>query len=266
MRLVILLTVLVLTGCATSQPQLPYPAFIQADELPDVFLAALPGVRAKQFAGNPQTRQSSNRVVFPEQWTGSSGAAPGKSLELYVLYGELRVGDLSLKPGGYAWFPPGYVGANLSTTFGAEVLYFLNDANPATTNKTPILYSSEVIDWQPLSTAASDRGLMVKEIRRDPGSGARTWLLQVTPEARLGWQSRARIVEGYLISGRYRGGECYNGKAVSGVYTEGGYFHRPANTVHGGPDERALETSVWLLRLKGDAEVNKIADCSPPGM
>ena len=264
MRTVLIAALLIVTGCATTRPQLPYPVFVQADELPDIFLASLPGVRAKQFAGNPQTRRSSNRVVFPAQWSGTSGASPGKSLELYVLYGELRVGDLRLQPGGYAWFPPGYSGANLNTTYGAEVLYFLDDANPANTVRTPIMYSSEVVDWQPLSDSPQDHGLAIKEIRRDSGSGARTWLLRISPDARFQWQSRPRILEGYLVSGRYRGSECYNGEAVSAEYTEGGYFHRPAGTVHAGPDERALETSVWLMRVKGDAEPVVAADCTRP--
>jgi len=264
MRTLLVCLSLALAGCAATKPQLPYPVFVQADELPDVFLAALPGVRAKQFAGNPQTRRSSNRIVLPANWTGSSGASPGKSLELYVLYGEMRIGDLTLQPGGYAWFPPGFTGANLSTSYGAEVLYFLDDANPQNEYKSPIIYSSEVVAWQPLSAAPEDRGLMVKEMRRDPGSGSRTWLLQAKPEARIAWQRRERVLEGYLISGRYEGSECYAGKPVKGLYTEGGYFHRPANTVHGGPDERALETSVWLMRVKGDSEPVLVGECAVP--
>ena len=154
MRTLLVCLTLALAGCATTRPSLPYPVFVQADELPDIFLAALPGVRAKQFAGNPQTRRSSNRIVMPANWSGSSGASPGKSLELYVLYGEMNIGDLTLSPGGYAWFPPGFTGANLSTTFGAEVLYFLDDANPLAEFGSPIIYSSEIVNWQPLSTGA----------------------------------------------------------------------------------------------------------------
>ena len=51
---------LVLSACAATAPQPPYPAFIQVDDLPNVFIAGLPGVRAQQLAGNPQTRRSSN--------------------------------------------------------------------------------------------------------------------------------------------------------------------------------------------------------------
>lgn len=255
-------TMVLASGCAMSGAQLPYPAFVQADELPDVFLAVLPGARAKQFAGNPQSRRSSNRVALPPDWSGTSGAAPGKSVELYILRGSLQVGDLQLTPGGYAYFPPGFHGTNLATTTGAEFLYFLDDANPANVIRTPVIYSSEIIDWRPLVSATS--GLSVKEMRRDPGSGARTFLLRVTSNANFDWQKRPGLLEGYLLSGRYRGSECFAGKPVNGVYTRGGYFLRPAEVVAGGPAEKALETSVWLLRTLRHAEPITVKDCSLP--
>ena len=40
------LLVLTLAGCAGGPPKTPFPAFIQVDELPEVFLASLPGVRS----------------------------------------------------------------------------------------------------------------------------------------------------------------------------------------------------------------------------
>ena len=44
-------------GCAgNSPPKLPYPAFVQAEDLPDMFVAVLPGVRAKPLAGDMRTR------------------------------------------------------------------------------------------------------------------------------------------------------------------------------------------------------------------
>lgn len=260
-KLLLNAVLLALAGCAAPASKLPYPAFIQADELPDVFLAGLPGVRAKQFAGNPRTRRSSNRVVLPAGWSGTSGASPDKSLELYVLFGEVRIGDLTLRPGGYAWFPPGFAGANLSTRYGSEILWFLDDADPASVIGTPIIYSSKIVEWQPLSAREADRGLRIKEMRRDPGSGARTWLLEVSPDASIDWRRRPLPLEGYLVSGHYRGVECAAGRAVTGEYVEGGYFHRPAGVVHGGLQERALQTAVWLLRVAGPAEPVTVDGC-----
>lgn len=225
----------------------------------------MPGVRAKQFAGNPQTRRSSNRIALPADWSGTTGGSPDKSLELYVLRGELRIGDLTLRAGGYAFFPAGYRGANLNTGQGAEILYFLDDANVASVIGTPLVASSDSLHWRPLSSRDADRGLALKELRHDPGSGARTWLLRVTPEAGTAWQSRTRSLEAYLVSGRYVGVECVAGRPVPGEYRDGGYFLRPAGAVHGGPAEKALETSVWYLRQHGESSITQVDACRPPG-
>ena len=125
-----ILLVLTAGGCASGPPELPYPAFMQVDELNDVFVASLPGVRAKQLAGDPMTRRSSKRIDLPADWSGTSGGAPGRSLEIFVLQGGLTIADLELGPGGYAFLPSGSLGFNLSSPSGARILYFLNDVDP----------------------------------------------------------------------------------------------------------------------------------------
>ncbi len=104
--------VVFVAACASGPPKLPYPAFIQSDELDDIFLASLPGVRAKQFSGDPQTRRTSNRIDLPPGWEGTTGGAPGKLLEILVLSGDLEVADISLGLGGYLQIPPGSFGFN----------------------------------------------------------------------------------------------------------------------------------------------------------
>ena len=72
-------------GCASGPPELPYPAFIQTNELPSVFIAGLPGVEAKRLAGDPRTQRSSYQIVLPLDWSFSTSAFPGKSVEIFVL-------------------------------------------------------------------------------------------------------------------------------------------------------------------------------------
>mgnify|MGYP000411600299 CR=1 FL=1 len=72
------LVLALLTSCASGPPEVPYPAFINANELEDVFVASLPGVRAKQLAGDSMTRRTSNRIDLPSGWRGTSGGAPGR--------------------------------------------------------------------------------------------------------------------------------------------------------------------------------------------
>ena len=238
------LLVLFLVACGSAPPKVPYPAFVQADELPDVFLAGLPGIRAKQFAGDPQTRQTSTRIDLPQGWKGTTGASPGKSLEIFVLAGDLAVGDIKLGTGGYAHVPPGSFGFNLQTSDGARILYFLDDVDPLALIRAPIILDTRLVEWQPTEVD----GMTIKELRSEPGNGARTWMMKVDPGAAIPWQSSSVVREGYLAGGQFQDSECVGGEAQTGIYTPGGYFYRPAGTFHGGPEAMAITESIWFLR------------------
>ena len=231
-------------GCASGPPQLPYPAFIQADELADVFMASLPGVRAKQFSGDPKTRRSSKRIDLPPGWEGTTGGTPGKLLEIFVLAGDLEVADVSLGPAGYAHVPPGTFGFNLQTTDGARILYFLDDVDPLAMIRSPTILDSRIVAWEKTGTV----GIEKKELRNDPGNGARTWLVKIEPGAVIPWQSTSVIREGYLASGQYQHSECFAGEAHTAIYTAGGYFYRAGDAINGGPESMAITESVWVLR------------------
>ena len=249
--------VVLVAGCTSGPPKLPYPAFIQSDEMQDTFMATLPGVRAKQFAGDPQTRRTSNRVDLPPGWQGTTGGAPGKSLEIFVLVGDLDIADISLGPGGYAHVPPGTFGFNLKTDDGARVLYFLDDVDPLAMIRAPIILDSRIVDWQPTDID----GIGIKELRSDPGNGARTWMMRVTPGAAMPWQSSSVIREGYLASGEYQGSECVGGEVHTWTYTTGGYFYRPADTFSGGPEAMAITESVWVLRERTASTIETAEAC-----
>ena len=252
-----------LAGCAASVPQTPYPAFIQVEELPDIFIAGLPGVRAKQLAGNPKTRRSSNRILLPADWQFTTGASPGKSVEIFVLTGEIGLGDLALGPGGYAYIPSGSTGLQMKTSRGASLLYFLDDTDPSAVIQTPLILNSDLVGWMPLSESPNDIGLSVKELRADPGNGARTWLMKIDPFASQSWQQSLTSREGYLVAGSYRGSECVHGEAVSGDYGPGGYFHRPPGVVYGGPDTASTDGAIWFLRAPAKESLQTLSGCMP---
>ena len=178
-----------------------------SDELPDLFLATLPGVRAKEYAGDMRTRSASNRIDLPEAWSGSSGGAPGKALEIFVLSGELRLADITLPAGGYAYIPPGSLGFGMQSDLGARILYFLNEPDERAQIRSAIILDSNLVNWQPTDTI----GIFSKELRVDPGSGERTQLLRYEPGADIPWQSSSAMLEGYLVSGEFRDSECVAG-------------------------------------------------------
>jgi hypothetical protein len=257
----LLLAALLISACASGPPKVPYPAFIQVKDLDNVFLAGLPGVRARQFAGDARSARSSSLLQLPADWEFSTAAAPDKSVEVFVLAGQVELGGITLRPGGYAFLPPGSMGSSMRTRNGAELLYFLNDVNERATIRVPLITGIDSGTWQPLSDDPADFGLSIMEFRSDPGSGARTWLMRIDPVATQRWQSSSVDIEGFLVSGRYRHSECVDGKPVSAEYTSGGYFLRPAGAVNAGPDAKSLQTSIWLLRSPGPGARQIVSTC-----
>ncbi len=253
-----ILVVLAVSSCASGPPELPYPAFVQVDELSDVFMASLPGIRAKALAGDPATRRSSRRIDLPPDWSGTSGGSPGRSLEIFVLKGRLELADIELGPGGYAFLPAGSLGFNLKSAAGAQILYFLNDVDPESIIRSPIIINSGLLGWD----AADIAGVATKELRKDPGNGARTWLLRVSPGASLPWQVSSVLREGYLVTGSYRHSECVLGEVHTWPYGPGGYFYRPPDTINGGPSAAALTESIWLLREMASGTEESVPECT----
>ncbi len=253
---------LTVSGCAAnSAPKLPYPAFVQAADLPDMFVAALPGVRAKPLAGDMRTRTSSNLIELPADWKGSTGGAPGKSVEIYVLAGELKLSEFALGAGGYAYIPPGSLGFNIATDDGAQVLYFLDDIDASSVIRSPMIMDSALLKWVETSP-----GRFTKELRSDPGSGARSWLLRIEPGAELAWTSSSVVREGFMTTGQFQDSECFNGEAKTWQYSPGGYFLRPPNTLNGGPDAIATTETIWFLREQqaGEESTSPVCFYTPP--
>ena len=259
-RILIGLTIAsLLAACASGREPPPYPAFVISDELPDLFLASLPGVRAKEYASDMRTRSASNRVDLPEAWSGTTGGAPGKALEIYVLSGELKLADIVLTAGGYAYIPPGSLGFKLESESGARILYFLNDPDPDAMIRSAIILDSGLLDWR----ATGSIGIFEKELRMDPGTGERSWLLRYEPDAEIPWQSASAMLEGYLVSGQFQDSECVAGAAYTEIYLPGGYFRRPGEAVHGGPEATAIQESVWFLRQQRQSTTNLAVSCEP---
>jgi len=258
----LLLSLLVIAACASTPRGMPYPVFIQVDTLPDVFMVGLPGIRAKQLAGNPDTHRSSNRLLLPPRWKFGTGAAPDKSVEIYVLAGKIQLGDFNLGPGGYAYIPPGSTGLRMQTEGGASLLYFLDDENPASVIQTPMILSRDILNWQPISDDPNDVGVSRKELRFDPGSGARTELLRVEAGATRPWMRSTVAEEGYLLEGSYRHSECVDGKITTARYTSGGYYHRPAGAINGILPGDSSGAAVWLVRTLGHATTTVVDACT----
>ncbi len=252
------LTVATLSGCAARAPAVPYPAFVQLDERPGSFVAAFPGLRPQMLSSDARTGQAGYRLQVPAGWNWGTGAAPGMTVEIFILRGELRLADISLQAGGYAYLPSGSLGFTMHSENGAELLYFLDVPNRAAVIRTPLIISSDYLEWRPL---AGHSGMSVGELRMDPGSGARTWLMRIDPHTDVAWQKASYNVEGYLISGDFKESECVAGKPVGGDYLPGGYFLRPAEMVHGSAGPATIGGATWLMRRLTGGDISEGLSC-----
>ena len=259
-RRALLPAVLLLASCAVQPPAPPYPAFIAVDELPDAYVAGLPGVRARQLSVDPRTQRASYRIDVPPDWSFSTGASPEMSVEIYVLAGDIRIGEFLLDAGGYAYLPAGTSGVRMASERGALMLYFLDDHDPAAVIRTPIISDSDLLPWN-----AEDVGVFYKDLRSDPGSGARSWLMRVGPEAIVPFRQSNQAVEGYLLEGAITWTECVSGEPGAGDYLAGGYFHRPPGAVHGGPGSATASGAVWYLRVTGEEQAETVDGCPAAG-
>jgi hypothetical protein len=134
-------------------------------------------------------------------------------------------------------------------------MYYLEDADRLAMIQSPIILDTRLVEWQATETP----GVTIKELRNDPGNGARTWLQRISPGANIPWQSSSADREGYLVTGEYQHSECLFGEVLTGPYRAGGYFNRPANTLNGGPESIATTESVWVLRER-TVGVERFAD------
>lgn len=254
-------TLSLIGACAGKAPQVPYPVYMHASEISDTFMAGFPGTRAKVFSEDVRSRRASMMLQLPSDWSFGTGATPGKTLEIYVLTGDLKLGEFELGPGGYAFLPSGSMGVGMSSVNGALLLYFIDDVQPEAVIQTPIISDSGLLTWRSASDAIDDFGISTKELRSDPGSGARTWLLKIEPGAVQDWQQASAPQEGILLSGQYRHSECGADGIVRGEYLEGGYFLRPSNSVNGGPESAAMLTSIWLMRVPSHVSLTRNMTC-----
>ncbi len=100
-------------------------------------------------------------------------------MEIFVLAGKLELADIVLHRGGYAYLPSGSLGFNLSAKEGARILYFVNDTDPESVIRSPIIIDSGLLEWE----STEKVGVSSKELRADPGNGSKTWLVSVSTGA-----------------------------------------------------------------------------------
>lgn len=269
-----------MAGCATSHGgataasgavvRYDFVAFVQEDKLPWVQLEHIPELEARVLAGDPTLGRYSSLARVPAGFRLDDGPTLPVSTELYVLEGQLNFGAEELGPRDFAFVPPGAPIPALASSGGARVLVFHLPSHPdeeaLAAQQAQGTYVTRDGDtrWS-RGTVSPATGanvpLEVKQLKKDPHTGARTWLVRIAPGTTVPWTRDSIAEEGFLLDGDYRLSECLRDGVLAGSYTPGGYFHRPGGVVHGGPASGTRTGATWLLRTPGPLESESFTAC-----
>ena len=219
-------------------------------------MASLPGIRGKQLAGDPQTRRTSNRIDLPPDWKGTSGGMPGRSMEIFVVEGLVTIADIELPPGGYAFLPAGSLGFNMDSEEGARILYFINDSDPESIIRSPIIIDTALLDWAPHLRRALRPKNCAATLAMAPRHGC-CGLRQVVAAMAVVVSTPRRLPSSrYLSAQRMR--------AWRGAYlaVHAGRILLPARgRVNGGPLSGGETDAVWFLRETERGKETTVSGC-----
>jgi len=204
--------------------------------------------------------------------------------EIFLLEGDLTIGDQQMTKYSYAFIPAGVVRGPSSTRQGAVFLQWFN--------KTPDFVESDrdklgargyaaVKDWnffeRPWSTDTFPvyrkgppiTGIRLKLLRHDPDTSEMTWIsfsVGGGPASWAGslWEMHPTFEEYYLIemTKELTVGECLPGGPTPVTFGPRGYWFRPAGIGHIGPLRRLEGYGLFIVRTGGPLWADYYNDCT----
>jgi hypothetical protein len=239
------------------------------------------GLQVKVLSRDQKIGSMSLMASVPVGWSQNYSAYNEADTEIFLLDGNLTIGDQKLTKYSYTFIPAGVVHGPITSTHGAVYLVFYN-RNPslvrANRNKAGARAHALVRDWNyyrvPFDSVnfpvyrkgAPIPGLRLKLLRKDPDTGEMTWITHGMQSSRGGslWEVHPTFEEYYLLerSGEMVVGECLPDGAVGKRYGARGYWFRPAGVGHLGPFSYSTGYGLSLVRTGGPLWADYYTDCS----
>ena len=110
--------------------------------------------------------------------------------------------------------------------------------------------------------AGVDLKLEIQHLKKDPFSGARTWLVRLAPPVTMPFEVHSVAEEAYVLAGRYSQPECLPDGLRTGIYEANSYFYRPGGIPHSGPGAGPIEPTTFLMRSPGTLDVTFYSACT----
>ncbi|MEZ5512270.1 MAG: hypothetical protein R3F58_00170 [Steroidobacteraceae bacterium] len=234
-------------------------------------IVELGGIPGKVLSRNPKTGRIAVEVSLPPGFKEQTSLdTPGLSFEIVVLEGTLQFGQEPLAMRDFAYSPAGQPRPKLATDDGARLLVFFDPAPRDTEVRAKLRTLGSYVTryaesrWNPGTLSQSsgfDLKLEIQHLKKDPLSGARTWLVRLKPPIDMPFEVHSVPEEAYLIEGKYSQPECMPDGLRTGVYETGDYFYRPGGIAHSGPGSGPVETTTWVMRTPADLDVTFFRKC-----
>ncbi|NJM74190.1 MAG: DUF4437 domain-containing protein [Scytonema sp. RU_4_4] len=211
--------------------------FIQSADVehkPWVVNGLLKGAQTQILSFDTETGASTEIVKWTHNWESSSGYF-NCDVEVFVLSGQLRIGQLRLGRYTYGFIPEGVCIEAWSAQENTTALWMpechpsfmtsLTDAPGAKRELYIPSSSSELIPWSATITPGFPAGAMRKTLRKGQEGGRSTWLLGCLPQfAETAAEYHPIPEETFVLQGSIT--------TQAGYMTPGCYFWRPELISH----------------------------------
>ncbi len=245
----------------------------------------IPGMPGGMMAKNMSRDETRGGVALlnylPIRWHHDERGYHNSDEEIFLLEGDLTIGDQQLTKYSYTFIPEGVVHGPVSTRQGAVFVRWFNktpDFIVSQSDKTGARAYAGVRDWNYYKTPWDSinfpayrkgppiPGIKLKLLRNDPDTGEMTWISFSSGGRRNGslWEVHPTFEEYFLLelSDERVVGECLPEGPVGLDYKARGYWWRPAGVGHLGPLSTSSGYSLSLVRTGGALWADYFTDCS----
>ena len=202
-----------------------------------------PGAHLRPLARDPASGGFTGLVDLPAGFDSKSGLSCAVEMRLFVIDGELQLGEHRLGPGGFCYHPAGSgqgrwrspEGTRAFVVFLESPEFHADQGSPAPGAIAAL--DSFAMDWHnPLDASDPSQdfrpGIFVKVLHVDPATRASTHLAGLMP----GWYAEGMEThpvyeENYCLQGDVLIGEV--GEEAGYTMVTGSYMCRPAGVIHG---------------------------------
>ncbi len=249
-------------------------------------ISGLQPAQFKLLSFSESTQARSQITELPAGWRHPSGFHSTNE-EIFVLSGDLTVGDDRMTKYSYAYYPAGYVHGEVYSEYGATLLHWW-DGDPdfvvSQVSKPDTRLDEVVTAWnyydQPWTNEKDfprytevmppPDTFQLKLMRKDKATGAMTWINNISGDGNIGgtiggsevWEVHPSWEEAMLLEGELTYGECLPQGEVVGTYNPGGYFFRPANIRHGGKSTYSDTYSLFIFRTSASLWADYFPGCN----